>query len=102
MKKNTARKSFDQLSDSEKEVIFARMERIGPGNSRPLTPTDKRRHQKAGLRVGRPRIGEGSERINISMERGLLRTADAFARKKQITRARLIAESVRAYLAGAA
>ncbi len=50
----------------------------------------------------RPRIGKGVKRINISMEMGLLSTADRFARKHGMTRARLIAESVQAFMSGAA
>jgi metal-responsive CopG/Arc/MetJ family transcriptional regulator len=42
-------------------------------------------------------VGRGAKRINISMERGLLDSADEFAKQKGITRARLIAESVRAF-----
>ena len=102
MKKKTNVSSFDSLTPEEKEAIFKDCERIQPQEGQPLTAADKREHRKAGLRVGRPRVGRGVKRINISMERGLLKTADTFARKHGITRARLIAQSVKTYLAGAA
>lgn len=102
MKKSTRAKSFDQLSDAEKEAIYEDCERVRSEDGVPLNAKDRAKHRRAGLPVGRPRIGKGAKRINISMEKGLLKSADAFAQKKKITRARLITESVRAYLRGAA
>jgi hypothetical protein len=94
--------SFDDLSEAEKEVVFQACESVRPEDGRRLNAADKRMHRSAGLRAGRPKIGRGSKRINISMERGLLGTADRFARKHGMTRARLIAESVQAFVSGAA
>jgi hypothetical protein len=93
---------FDQLSDAEREAVFQSCEKIGPLDGQPLNAADRRRHAAAGLPLGRPKIGRGVKRINISMEKGLLSTADQFARKHGMTRARLIAESVVAFMAGAA
>src|ERR1041384_8083977 len=101
-RKAKKRSKFDRLSDAEKEAPYLRMERIRADDGEPLNEADRRNHRKAGLRVGRPRIGKGAKRINISMERDLLKTADRFARRQGITRARLIAESVRAFLSSAA
>ena len=102
MKKRKSHLSFDRMSDAEKEAIYAECERIRPEDGKPLNAADRRLHRKAGLPVGRPRIGKGAQRINISMERGLLKSADEFAQKKGFTRARLITESIKAYLTGAA
>ena len=102
MKKSSRSKSFDQLSDAEKEAIYQECEDVRPDDGAPLTARDQAKHRRAGLPVGRPRVGKGAKRINISMEKALLKSADAFAHKKRITRARLIAESVKAYLRGAA
>jgi hypothetical protein len=99
-KQNT--NSFDRLSDAEKEAIFQACEQVRPQDGEPPSAVDKRRHRQAGLPAGRPRIGRGVKRINISMEKDLLSTVDRFARKHKMTRARLIAQSVRAYLSGAA
>jgi len=102
MKKKTPASSFDRLTPAQKEAVFQECERMGVDDGDPLTAADKRRHRNAGLRVGRPRVGQGVKRINISMEKDLLKTADTFARKHGITRARLIAQSVQTYLSGAA
>jgi len=101
MKRNT-NKSFDRLSEAEKEAVFQSCEQVRPEDGKPLSPADKRLHRIAGLPVGRPRIGRGVKRINVSMEKTLLNTADRFARKNKMTRAHLIAQSVQAFLAGAA
>ncbi len=102
MKQKTRRSRFDRLSDDEKEAIYQECEKIGPEEGRPLTASDRKLLRRAGLSVGRPRIGQGAKRINISMEKGLLKTADAFARKRGISRASLISESVKKYINGAA
>jgi len=57
---------------------------------------------KSGYPIGRPKIGQGAKRINILMEKAFLKTADTLARRKGMTRAGLIVESVKAYIAGAA
>ncbi len=100
--KKQSKRSFDSLSAAEKEAVYRRMERVGAGAGEKLTARDRTRHRRAGLRVGRPTIGRGAKRINISMERSLLESADSFARDREITRAHLIAQSVRAYLKRAA
>jgi hypothetical protein len=102
MKKHNAKSSFDQLTPAQKQAIYEECERVRPEDGKPLNARDRRLHRQAGLRVGRPRVGQGAKRINISMEKGLLKTADAVARQRGMTRAGLIAESVKAYLAGAA
>jgi hypothetical protein len=102
MKKRKRPASFDRMTDAEKEAIYHACERIRPEDGKPLSGKDRRLHQQAGLKVGRPRVGQGAMRINLSMEKGLLKAADTVARQKGITRARLIAESVKAFIAGAA
>ncbi|MBC7785086.1 MAG: ribbon-helix-helix protein, CopG family [Burkholderiales bacterium] len=62
-------------------------------HSRALTPQEKKRHQLA-RRPGRPRIGQGAEKIRISMERDLLKKVDAHAARRKQSRSQLIAEAV--------
>jgi hypothetical protein len=61
---------------------------------RPLTQAEKALHERA-LRRGRPRVGQGAEKIRVSIERGLLAEADAYARKRGISRSELIAEGLK-------
>jgi hypothetical protein len=59
--------------------------------SRGLTPAE-RRHWKR--QRGRPKIGQGFQRISVSIEKGLLKKADAFAKKCRISRSRLLAAAL--------
>ena len=65
---------------------------------KPLTEEDRKRHAAARKR-GRPRIGLGAEKVRVTIERGLLRQADAFARSRGLTRSELISRGLRAILA---
>ena len=60
--------------------------------ARPMKPSE--RAEERALRRGRPRIGQGAKKISISLERGVLRDADALARKKGVKRSELIASFV--------
>ena len=102
MKTRLRKRPFDCLTDAEMEAVYQECEHIGPEDGVPLTPDDIRKHRKAGLRPGRPRVGLGAARINISIERGLLRKADAFARRHKLSRAAVVAKSLDALLASAA
>jgi hypothetical protein len=64
--------------------------------TRPLTPVDRAKHRRA--RVGRPRIGQGSQVVPVSIERGLLAETDDFARQHNIARSQLVAEGLRLIL----
>jgi len=102
MKQQKRKSRFDALTDAQKEAVYQRCEKVHAEDGIQLNEKDRRLHRKAGLSVGRPRIGQGAKRINVSVERVLLKTADAVAKKRGMTRARLIGESLRAYLKGAA
>ena len=60
--------------------------------ARPMTPAE--RAAEGALRRGRPRNGQGAKKISISLERGVLRDADALARKRGVKRSELIARLV--------
>ena len=64
--------------------------------ARPMTSAE--RAQERALRRGRPKIGQGAKKISISLERGVLRDADALARKRGMKRSELIASFVLAGL----
>lgn len=93
---------FMSLSDAEKDREVAAYDReIDLSELRPLTAADRKLHAKARKR-GRPRIGRGAKRIQVTMERGLLARADAFARQNRLTRAQVMARGVQVLLSGAA
>jgi hypothetical protein len=69
--------------------------------SRPLTRKLKARLRRASRKRGRPRIGQGARKVLVTIERDLLRRADALARRKRIPRSQLIARGLEAMLARA-
>src|SRR5687767_8326440 len=48
--------------------------------------------------MGRPSIGNGSNTIALTVEKELLARADAYARKHGISRAKLVAQGLRAII----
>jgi hypothetical protein len=84
------------MKPAELEAIAAPFDR-GEYQTSPLTAADRallRRADLRGKKVGRPLVGKGAEKIRVSMERGLLSRADAFARKHGLSRSQLIAQSL--------
>lgn len=69
--------------------------------SKPMTATMQRMHRRAAKR-GRPRVGKGAAKLYISMERGLLKQADHFAKTHGLSRSQLISQGIRAMLESAA
>ena len=97
------RKPYEQMTTSELAAATAKYDKpfVALRESKPLTPGMRRMHASAAKR-GRPRIGKGSAKLYVSMERGLLKRVDAFARAHGISRSQLIARGVRAVLNSAA
>jgi hypothetical protein len=57
------------------------------------------RHDRVMRRLrGRPRVGHGSQRVMITVERELLGQADRFARSRGLTRSQMIAAGLRAVM----
>jgi hypothetical protein len=65
----------------------------------PLTASQRQQHARARRRgPGRPRIGRGSKTIALTIELDLLHRADAFAKRRGLKRAQLVAESLEALM----
>lgn len=75
---------------------------VPPGKMSPkLVAAEKRvraaiRKERRGR--GRPVVGKGAERVTTSIERGLLKEADAYAEAQGISRAEMIARGLRLVL----
>ena len=62
---------------------------------RPLNAAERRQHQRAAKRGrGRPKVGKGAQRINITIERELLSRADALAARRDMGRSEMIASAL--------
>ncbi|HVS72303.1 MAG TPA: hypothetical protein VHQ47_13695 [Phycisphaerae bacterium] len=99
-KKMSAIEAFIALPDEEKERQWREFDKEFIADTfRPLTAAQRALWEKAKRRPGRPRTGEGSQVVSLSVERALLEKADAYARAKGISRSQLVAEALRAMMA---
>ncbi len=96
-------KPYDQMNAAELAEATKRFDEpfVALRESKPLTPAMQRMHRRAAKR-GRPRVGKGATKLYISMERGLLKKADHFAKAHNMSRSELIANGVRAVIGSAA
>jgi hypothetical protein len=89
----------DKMSKVDLDRLGAEAEKISYENTRPLTPAARRALARAAGKGGRPRIGAGARRVNITVEQALLKKADTYARKHGLTRAAVVAEGLRKIIA---
>ena len=89
----------DKMTQAELDRLGAEAEIVTFHNTRPLTPDARRALTRAANKGGRPPVGAGSKRINITVERTLLAKADRYARKHGLTRAALVAQSLQKVIA---
>lgn len=64
----------------------------------PPTPEAKKRLRNAKRKPGRPRVGAGSKPISVTVEKTLLSRVDRIAKRRNTTRAKLIARGLKAVL----
>ncbi|HXE53240.1 MAG TPA: hypothetical protein VN541_09510 [Tepidisphaeraceae bacterium] len=97
---------FIALPDSQKQRIVREIEAETPeqrlARSRPLNARERAQWRKFKKKMGRPVIGKGAKTISLTVERDLLRRADAYAREHGISRSRLVARGIQAILDSAA
>ena len=67
--------------------------------TRPLTPDERRLWNRIKRGRGRPKVGQGAKRVSVSLERGLLKRVTALARKRRISRSKLLAQVLEEALA---
>jgi hypothetical protein len=66
---------------------------------KPLSPRARAAHKRVIAKRGRPTIGAGAERVTTTIERGLLRDADAYAQSRGMSRAEMIAAGLQLVMA---
>ena len=97
---------FDALPAAKKELIFRELEGKPTeqllAESRPLNKKELAQWRQIKKKMGRPRIGKGTTNISVSLEKGLLRAADRFAKEHGMSRSEVIARGVRAVVGSAA
>ncbi len=84
-------------SELDKEVAKFDQEFIAD-TAKALTQEERARDHRAKRKRGRPRIGNGANRVLITIESTLLRRSDAYAKKIGLSRSALIARGLEAVL----
>jgi hypothetical protein len=67
--------------------------------SRPLSPAEREEWKRIKRKRGRPRKGQGFQRVSVSIERQLLKRATALAKKRRLSRSQLFAQMLERALA---
>src|SRR4051812_15504811 len=96
--RNQARNPQHRMTAERLAVATADVENLDFEDTKPLTPDMAAAWDRAKRGRGRPRVGEGAEKVLISMERRLLLVTDALARRKGLDRSKLIAVAIREML----
>jgi hypothetical protein len=86
-----------EAAELDKEVAKFDQEFIAD-TAEALTQEERVRYQRARRKRGRPRVGNGANRVLITIESTLLRRSDAYAKKIGLTRSALIARGLEALL----
>ena len=87
------RKPYTEMNTRELEEATREFDKeFVADHARPLNPAERRMHRKAAKRGrGRPRVGKGAVRVDITLERDLLSRADALASSRKIGRSEMVA-----------
>jgi len=102
-KKISEYERFMALTDAQKDAEVAIYDKFPEGfPSKPLRKSDKALHQRARARrlavaraAGRPMVGKGAKIVPVSIERGLLKDADSFAKRHKLKRSQMVADGLR-------
>lgn len=96
--------NFDSLTTAEKEELFQEAVKSRLEDDRPLTARDQKLLSQARRKAarGRPKVGAGSKRIQVTMEASLLDRVDKRAQELGMSRAGFLARAVRKMLGTAA
>src|SRR5438552_1460741 len=91
-------REFDALSVEDKEKVwdyYERHKKIPRAQTRPHTAAERGRFDRIRRKAGRPRIGLGAKVVAVTLEQGLLKRIDAYARLHAMKRAEMISRALR-------
>jgi hypothetical protein len=97
---------WDDLTDKQRDQVVA--DEVASADAHvPDDPKDAALYRAALAKVreggaarGRPKVGRGAAKFNVTMERSLLERVDAYAKQKHMTRAAVIASGVERLIEG--
>ncbi|HZK80978.1 MAG TPA: hypothetical protein VFC46_07925 [Humisphaera sp.] len=89
-------REFEALSDADKEKVFDYYTTHPTLKGlRPIDAAERKLLAAERKKIGRPIAGEASATVAVSIERGLLQQADAYAKAHGLKRTQLIAKGLR-------
>jgi hypothetical protein len=87
---------YESLSEPDKEKVGRYYSRDIPlSETRPLTASERAQFERARRPVGRPKIGGGAKVVAVTLEKGLLKKVNAYAKDHGMKRAEMIARGLR-------
>jgi hypothetical protein len=91
--------AFDAMSDAEKAEIVREIEEgtseQRTAESKPMNRAERARWREwKRRRGGRPKVGQGSKMIALTVEMGLLKRADSYAKAKGMKRSEMFAQGL--------
>ena len=98
-------RDFDALSPADKEKVWDYYERhpnIPRSETRPATAEERARFDRIRRKAGRPKIGQGAKVVAVTLEQGLLKRVDAYARRHAMKRAEMISRALKLLMGEAA
>jgi hypothetical protein len=92
-------RDFEALPDAEKERMFRELDNLTAEQvkaARPLTEAQRRQHFQPPRKAGRPKFGtSGTEIISVTVEKSLLKQANAYAKANGMKRSELVTAGLR-------
>ncbi len=96
--KKHIRKPTNPTAATRRDDVASEAANIDFADTRPLTPKMAAAWSRATRGRGRPKVGEGAEKVLISMEKRLRIVTDAMAKRRGLDRSKLIALAIREML----
>jgi Ribbon-helix-helix protein, copG family len=94
------RKSYSKMTPAELAIATKRFDdEFVADEARPLTQDEQDQWIRVKAKRRRRKVGEGFQRISVSIEQGLLKRVTALAKERRISRSQLLAQALQDELA---
>ncbi len=91
-------RDFEALGAADKEKAWDYYERrpnIPRSGTRAATVQERARFNRIRRKAGRPKIGQGAKVVAVTLEQGLLKRVDAYAKRHAMKRAEMISRALK-------
>ncbi len=91
---------YSNMTPAELAIATERFDKeFVTDEARPLTQDEQDQWIRVKAKRGRRKVGEGFQRISVSIEQGLLKRVTALAKERRISRSQLLAQALQDELA---